>query len=126
VFKADLGSVFVIAVYPNFVLLGQTSKQGLLRIIALFCLTGRVFAAAAPATYADKHDPPLVIIQGTADTVVDVKQSKDLADALAKAGTPHQLVIVEGAPHGFHLQPEQQDLRPIVLGFFDKHLKGKP
>jgi hypothetical protein len=24
-----------------------------------------------------------------------------------------------------HLQPKQRDLRPLVLGFFDKHLKAK-
>jgi hypothetical protein len=30
------------------------------------------------------------------------------------------------APHTFHLQPKQRDLRPLVLGFFDKHLKAKP
>ena len=32
----------------------------------------------------------------------------------------------EGAPHSFHLEPKQQDLRPRVLAFFDKHLKPKP
>jgi len=30
------------------------------------------------------------------------------------------------APYSFHLQPKQLDLRPLVLGFFDKHLKAKP
>lgn len=45
--------------------------------------------------------------------------------ALKKAGVEHQLVLVEGAPHSFHLQPKQRDLRPLVLGFFDKHLKAK-
>jgi hypothetical protein len=32
-------------------------------------------------------------------------------------------VIVEGAPHTFHLQPKEKDLRPQVLAFLDKHLK---
>jgi len=82
-----------------------------------------LYRAASPATYADKNDPPLLIMHGTADKTVDVQQSKDFAAALAKAGTPHELVIVEGAPHTFHLQPKQQDLRPLVLGFFDKYLK---
>ena len=34
-----------------------------------------------------------------------------------------ELIIVEGAPHSFHLQPKQRDLRSEVLGFFDKYLK---
>jgi len=43
---------------------------------------------------------------------------------LTRAGHPHQFVIVEGAPHSFHLQPKQQDLRPLVTEFLDKYLRG--
>ena len=43
-----------------------------------------------------------------------------------RMGTEHELVIVPDAPHTFHLQPKQRDLRPLVLGFFDKHLKPAP
>ncbi len=50
-------------------------------------------------------------------------QSEIFAEALKKAGAEHQLVVVKDAPHAIHLQPKQQDLRPIVLAFFDKHLK---
>ena len=85
-----------------------------------------LYRAASLATYADKNDPPILIIQGTADKIVDAQQSRDFAAALARAGTPHQLVIVEGGEHGFHLQPKQQDLRPVVLDFFDRHLRTAP
>jgi acetyl esterase/lipase len=80
---------------------------------------------ASPVTYATKDDPPTLILHGTKDTTVALAQSERLAEALKKAGVEHELVVVEGAPHSFHLQPKQQDLRPKVLGFFDKHLKGK-
>lgn len=83
-----------------------------------------LYRAASPVTYVDKNDPPLLIMHGTADTTVDVKQSELLAAAMKKVGAPHELVIVEGAPHTFHLQPKQRDLRPVVLGFFDKYLKS--
>lgn len=46
-----------------------------------------------------------------------------MAQACQKAGIEHELVVVEGAPHTFHLQPKERDLRPVVIGFFDKHLK---
>jgi len=32
-------------------------------------------------------------------------------------------VIIPGAPHTFDLQPKQRDLRPLVIGFLDRHLK---
>ena len=81
------------------------------------------YQRASPVFQATKDDPPMLIMHGTADTTVDPEQSKLLDAACAKAGIEHQLVIVEGAPHSFHLQPKQKDLRPIVIGFFDKHLK---
>jgi len=44
---------------------------------------------------------------------------------LKQKGIEHHLEIIEGAPHTFHLQPKQRDLRPLVIAFFDKHLKAK-
>jgi acetyl esterase/lipase len=82
-----------------------------------------LYKQASPTVQATKGDPPLLIMHGTADKTVDLEQSKLLDAACAKAGIEHELVIVEGAPHTFHLEPKQKDLRPVVIGFFDKHLK---
>lgn len=82
-----------------------------------------LYKAFSVTTYLDKNDPPFLIMHGTADTTVPMSQSELLATALTKAGVENTLEIIEGAPHTFHLQPKQKDLRPIVLAFFDKHLK---
>lgn len=74
-------------------------------------------------TYLDKNDPPFLILHGTADKTVEVSQSETLAKALGKVGVEHHLEIIPGAPHTFHLQPKQKDLRPMVIAFFNKHLK---
>ena len=84
-----------------------------------------LYRAASPVTYIRKSSPPILLLHGTGDKTVPVKQSEILAAALKKAGVEHELVLVEGAPHSFHLQPKQRDLRPLVLGFFGKHLKKK-
>ena len=84
-----------------------------------------LYRAASPVSYADGGDPPILILHGTADTTVDVKQSEILATALKAAGVSHELVIIPDAPHTFHLQPAQRDLRPVVLGFFDRYLKPR-
>jgi acetyl esterase/lipase len=84
-----------------------------------------LYRAGSPLTHVDKNDPPVLILHGTADTTVPVADSEALAAAMQAAGAPHELVIIPEAPHSFHLQPKQRDLRPLVLGFFDKHLKGK-
>jgi acetyl esterase/lipase len=83
-----------------------------------------LYRAASPVTYVRQGTPPMLILHGTADKTVDVKQSELFAAALQKVGAVHELVIVDGAPHTFHLQPRQRDLRPVVIGFFDKHLRA--
>lgn len=84
-----------------------------------------LYKLASPITHVDAQDPPFLILHGTADKTVPVEQSEILADALQRAGVQHQLILVKDAPHTFHLQPKQQDLRPLVLEFLDKHLKPK-
>jgi dipeptidyl aminopeptidase/acylaminoacyl peptidase len=93
-------------------MLGKTRKEA-----------PQLYRAASPTTYVHKDSPPILILHGTADRSVDVEQSRLFAAALGKAGARHELVLVEGAPHTFHLQPRQRDLRPPVLGFFNKHLR---
>jgi dipeptidyl aminopeptidase/acylaminoacyl peptidase len=55
---------------------------------------------------------------------VNVEQSERLAETMKAKGVEHELVIIAGAPHTFHLQPPQRDLRPVVLRLLDQHLKA--
>jgi dipeptidyl aminopeptidase/acylaminoacyl peptidase len=85
---------------------------------------------AAPVAHVSKNTPPTLIIHGTADTTVDRDQATQLAETLKSAGVEHELIRVEGIGHTFDLQKWRgktlpQDLRPVVVGFFDKHLKAK-
>ena len=84
-----------------------------------------LYKQADPRSHIDPNDPPLLILHGTADKTVAVADSEALAAAMKAAGAAHQLEIIPNAPHTFHLQPKERDLRPLVLGFFDRHLKGK-
>ena len=79
---------------------------------------------ASPITWITSDDPPALILHGTKDALVPVSQSKTLHERLSKAGISTQLLVIDGAPHSFHLQPRQQDLRPVVIQFFNRHLKG--
>ena len=82
-----------------------------------------MYRQASPVTYARADGSPILILHGTADKTVDVAQSEGFAAVLKKAGAPHELIIIPDAPHTFDLQPKQRDLRPVVLGFFDRNLK---
>jgi acetyl esterase/lipase len=81
-----------------------------------------LYRAFSVLEYLDKDDPPFLILHGTADKTVPVSQSELLAEALVNLGIETHLEIVQDAPHTFHLQPKEKDLRPIVLDFLNKHL----
>jgi acetyl esterase/lipase len=66
--------------------------------------------------------PPVLIAHGTADKLVSVDVSRDLAKRLESLGVNYWYVEIAGAPHSFHLQPQQMDLSGIVLQFFHRWL----
>ena len=79
--------------------------------------------AASPVSYLDRSDPPALLLHGTRDPLVNYRQSEQFHVALEKAGISSKLHIIKGAKHSFHLQPPQEDLRELVVGFFDEHLR---
>jgi acetyl esterase/lipase len=75
---------------------------------------------ASPVTHIDPADPPILIVHGTEDRIVPMRQSILLDEALGRAGVKHELIQVEGAGH---VIADAQTLQRIA-GFFDEHLGG--
>ncbi len=84
-----------------------------------------LWSVASPVNHVDGNNPPFLILHGTADKIVPFAQSIELHRKLNARGVSSRFVLVEGAVHTFDLQPAQRDLRPLVVGFFDEHLKHK-
>lgn len=85
-----------------------------------------LYKKGSPITYLDAKDPPMLLVHGTADETVPLSQSESYLKVAKERGAPCQLEVIPGAPHTFDLQPKERDLRPLVLGFFDQHLKAAP
>ena len=84
---------------------------------------------ASPVYHISSATPPTLIVHGTADTTVDRDQATQLAAALHQHSVPHRLIMFDKIGHTFDLQtwnhkPLPQDLRPVVIGFFDRYLKA--
>ncbi len=77
---------------------------------------------ASPITYVDKNDPPLLIIHGENDDMVDPKHSKLLSSWLKLKGVPNEIFIVPNAPHYGPLF-DGDEVRTKVLEFLKKELK---
>jgi len=74
--------------------------------------------AASPVNFVTAGAPQFLIMHGDKDDMVPIQQSAQLADALKKAGTKVDYVIVPGGGHDlFNLDDFNR-----VLDFFDKHL----
>jgi acetyl esterase/lipase len=84
-----------------------------------------LYKKGSPITYLDAKDPPMLLVHGTADVTVPLSQSETYLRIAKEKGAPCALEVIPDAPHTFDLQPRQRDLRPLVTGFFDQHLKGK-
>jgi acetyl esterase/lipase len=108
----DMYGIADIPTYHDATMLGKT-----------FAEAPELYRAASPVTYVRSNSVPFLILHGTADTTVSIKQSELFVKVLKDAGVEHQFVAIPGAVHTFDLQPPQRDLRPLVLGFLDKHLK---
>ena len=78
----------------------------------------------SPVTFATPEDPPTLLLHGDADPLVSLEQSELMLDALQSAGVTAELVVLEGAEHGF----EDEDAREAsdrLVEWFQRHLLGE-
>ena len=57
--------------------------------------------AASAVKFIDANDPPFLLIHGSADRVVNVKQSQIMYDALKAKGVKSELIIIPDVDHSF-------------------------
>lgn len=67
---------------------------------------------------------PTLLIHGEQDCLVAPKQSQDYAEALAKAGVAHELVIVQKAGHGGEIFWKSQDYQQQIVAFLKQYLQN--
>ena len=107
---------------------GVGVKHGVITRLGMFSQmqadAPKLWNSGSPIKQLSEDDPPMLILHGTLDTTTPLNQSTRLYEAAKKLGVPCELILIEGAGHSFTLQPTQRDLRPDVIRFFDKYLKG--
>lgn len=83
--------------------------------------------ASSPVNQVDAHSPPVLIVHGLADPTVNHEQSEELAAVLARAGVPHELLLLPATGHTFDLEtwngkPLPRDVRTSVREFLERWL----
>lgn len=79
----------------------------------------------SPTSFATEDDPPTLIVHGDSDALVPLAQGQLMYEALESAGAPTELVIIEGADHGF-LGEDIQPATEAMLNWFMEHLEVDP
>ncbi len=81
-------------------------------------------ADVSPLLHVTSKTAPVLLIHGDKDQLVPISHSKNMIEALKKANVPSDLIVIEGAGHGF--TPKQnQIVGPAMLKWFEKFLASK-
>ncbi|MDZ4373724.1 MAG: S9 family peptidase [Phenylobacterium sp.] len=75
----------------------------------------------SPIAHAAAADAPILLIHGKDDTVVPLEQSRLMADALGRAGKPHELIVQKGADHWLSRGETRLETLTATMAFVEKH-----
>ena len=75
----------------------------------------------SPVKYASVDDPPTLIIHGDQDRLVPLTQGRVMHDALSKAGVLSELMVIEGAGHGFEADDAAEAMQRVIE-WFERYL----
>ena len=81
----------------------------------------------SPVHHAAHATAPVLLVHGTADTVVSYRESERMHQALEAAGRSSELLLLEGAPHAFQTEWRGEANRranAATDAFLERHLLG--
>jgi len=80
-----------------------------------------ILAKYSPALRAADANAPILLVHGKDDTVVPLDQSREMADALRRAGKPVELIVQDGADHWLSLGATRLQMLEATMAFVEKN-----
>lgn len=77
--------------------------------------------SVSPLLFVTPDDPPTLLVHGDKDDLVKLDQSQRIHAAFRKAKVPCELVVIEGAGHGFGGKDRERASKALV-NWFDQYL----
>ncbi|GHE12315.1 alpha/beta fold hydrolase [Klenkia taihuensis] len=84
-----------------------------------------VLERSSPAGVLDRITAPTLLLQGTQDSLFGLGQADANARGIAANGTPVKVVWYDGGHDASASERDTEDLRGLVAGWFDFHLRGQ-
>jgi acetyl esterase/lipase len=76
----------------------------------------------SPILFVTKGDPPTLLIHGTADKVVPLKDSELIKVEFDRAGVVNKLLVIEDGNHGFRNPKDRAEANAAMLAWFKLYL----
>ncbi len=76
----------------------------------------------SPVDFASAGDPPVLLVHGDADDLVNISHSENMYSALQSADIVSDFVVIEGAGHGLFTYADGVTAANALKGWFDQHL----
>lgn len=80
----------------------------------------------SPIVHVSPDDPPTLLIHGDKDDLVPVRNSQVIYEAFQKNNVKTQLIVIEGAGHGFQSEDAKRASTAMVAWFEQTLLKNPP
>jgi dipeptidyl aminopeptidase/acylaminoacyl peptidase len=100
---------------------GKSAMRYWTRYMGASDMNDPVLARYSPLAAAANAEAPVLLIHGRDDTVVPLAQSRDMAEALRKAGKPVELVVQDHADHWLSLGKTRLEMLQATMAFVEKH-----
>lgn len=75
----------------------------------------------SPILFVSEDDPPTLLVHGTDDPSIPFRNSERMLEALKEQNVPAELLVLQGAGHGFRGEDRQRAIEALVA-WFEKHL----
>lgn len=85
-----------------------------------------IYLSAAPMTFVDKIDVPLLTMHGDRDSRVPVEQALQVRDVLKRRGVTSETIIYPDEGHGFQKPANQVDELRRTVDWFDRYMRKAP
>jgi acetyl esterase/lipase len=78
--------------------------------------------SVSPILHVTEDDAPVLIIHGDLDELVPISHANNIMPVLEEAGVTSELLVIEGAAHGFSPQQNEELVLPAMIGWYKTHL----
>lgn len=79
-------------------------------------------ASVSPIVHVSSDDPPTLLIHGDEDELVPLITSQSIFKAFNEQGVTTELIVIEGAGHGFRKPDHQKEASDAMTAWFEKYL----